>query len=61
MKIKNLYYITHIDNLSSIFERGILSHERVETEGVQFISMFKGRTDAKKDINKRRKIKTRET
>ena len=57
MKIKNLYYITHIDNLSSIFERGILSHERVETEGVQFISMFKGRTDAKKDINKRRKIK----
>ena len=55
--IRALYYITHIDNLSSIFKRGILSHERVETEGVQFISTFKGRMDAKKDINKRRRIK----
>lgn len=35
LEIKNLYYITHIDNLSSILERGILSHERIEEEGVQ--------------------------
>ena len=35
LDIKNLYYITHIDNLPSILERGILSHERIEEEGLQ--------------------------
>ncbi len=57
MKIKSLYYITHIDNLPSIFKQGILSHERIEAEGRQSISMFKGRTDAKNNISKRGKIK----
>ncbi len=33
--IKALYYITHIDNLSSILEKGILSHERIENDQVQ--------------------------
>ena len=57
MKIKSLYYITHIDNLPSILERGILSHERIETEGTQCVSMFKGKTDTKNNTNKRRKVK----
>ena len=57
MNIKSLYYITHIDNLPSIFKQGILSHERIEAEGRQSISMFKGRTDAKNNISKRGKIK----
>ena len=57
MKIKSLYYITHIDNLPSIFKRGILSHERIEAESGQFIPMFKGRTDARNNIVKRGKIK----
>ena len=35
LAIKNLYYITHVDNLLSILERGILSHERIEEEGLQ--------------------------
>ena len=35
LDIKNLYYITHIDNLPSILERGILSHERIQKEGLQ--------------------------
>ena len=35
LDIKNLYYITHIDNLPSILEKGILSHERIEDERVQ--------------------------
>lgn len=35
LDIKNLYYITHIDNLPSILERGILSHERIEEEGLR--------------------------
>ena len=57
MKIKSLYYITHIDNLPSIFERGILSHERIESERVQFVSMFKGKAGDKSNISKRRKAK----
>ena len=35
MNIKSLYYITHMDNLPSILEKGILSHERIEEEHVQ--------------------------
>ena len=33
--IKALYYITHIKNLPSIFEKGILSHGRIKIEKVQ--------------------------
>ena len=35
LDIKALYYITHTDNLPSIFEKGILSHERIEDDQVQ--------------------------
>ena len=34
-EIKALYYITHIDNLPSILEKGILSHEKIENDQVQ--------------------------
>ncbi len=34
LDIRELYYITHIDNLRSILLRGVFSHERVEAEGV---------------------------
>ena len=57
MKIKSLYYITHVDNLPSIFQQGILSHERIESERVQFVSMFKGKTSDKSNKSKRRKTK----
>ena len=57
MKIKNLYYITHIDNLPSIFERGILSHQRIESDGTQFVSIFKGKAGDKSNTSKRRKAK----
>ncbi len=57
MKIKSLYYITHIDNLPSIFRQGILSAQRIETEQVEFIPIFKGKTDAKNNVVKRRKVK----
>ena len=57
MKLKSLYYITHVDNLPSIFQRGILSYERIETEieteKVRSISIFK---PTNKNTNKRRKI-----
>lgn len=57
LDIRALYYITHIDNLPSILERGILSRVKIETEKTQFISMFKRKTDAKNNINKRQKVR----
>jgi O-acetyl-ADP-ribose deacetylase (regulator of RNase III) len=38
--IKNLFYITHVDNLGSIIERGILAHSVVEREGVAFTPIY---------------------
>lgn len=36
---EKLYYITHINNLRSIFEKGILSHERIKQQGTRFTSI----------------------
>ncbi len=38
--IRNLYYITHIDNVPSILERGILSHERIVEEGIDYKPIY---------------------
>ncbi len=38
--IKSLYYITHIENLPSILEQGILSHQQVEEQKVSFTSIY---------------------
>lgn len=32
--VRSLYYITHIDNVCSILERGILSHKKIEEEQI---------------------------
>ena len=40
LDIRNLYYITHIDNLPSILERGILSHDRIQEERVQSTRIY---------------------
>ncbi|RKU13731.1 DUF4433 domain-containing protein [Candidatus Poribacteria bacterium] len=53
LDIKNLYYITHIDNLASILERGIFSHERIEEEGLQPAHIYN--TDI---VNRRRQKNT---
>lgn len=37
---KGLYYITHVDNLPSILRLGILSHERVEREGISYTRIY---------------------
>src|SRR5438477_8263296 len=37
---RNLYYITHVDNLSSISSKGILSHDIVEKEKIPFIPIY---------------------
>jgi len=36
----SLYYITHIDNVPSILGRGILSHEQVESQKVQYTPIY---------------------
>jgi hypothetical protein len=38
--IKSLYYITHVDNLPSILERGILSHQRMIDENVPYTPIY---------------------
>ena len=53
LDIKNLYYITHIDNLPSILERGILSHESIEEARIQPTHIYN--TDI---VNKRREKNT---
>ncbi|NJK79932.1 MAG: DUF4433 domain-containing protein [Chloroflexaceae bacterium] len=38
--IKGLYYITHIDNLSSILKWGILSHELIEQQNIKYRPIY---------------------
>ncbi|MEH2467533.1 DarT ssDNA thymidine ADP-ribosyltransferase family protein [Nostoc sp.] len=38
--IKSLYYITHIENLPSILQRGILSHKAVEELDVSYTPIY---------------------
>ncbi len=40
MTIKSLYYITHLDNLASILEKGILSHQEVASSQIQYKSIY---------------------
>lgn len=39
-RFRNLYYITHIDNLPSIVNRGILAHEIVERDHIPFTPLY---------------------
>jgi len=40
LKLRGLYYITHIDNLASILERGILSHSVVERDKIEHTAIY---------------------
>ncbi len=37
---RELYYITHIDNLESILKNGIFSHERISMEGINHAKIY---------------------
>ena len=50
--IRSLYYITHVENLPSILQHGILSHGQIESRGITFTPIY----DA--DIVSKRKDKT---
>lgn len=39
-KLSGLYYITHIDNLPSIFEHGILSHAQIEKQDIRPVAIY---------------------
>ena len=52
LDIRNLYYITHLNNLPSILEKGILSHEKIEEEHLQPARIYNA------DIVNRRKEKS---
>lgn len=38
--IRGLYYITHIDNIPSILERGILSHEKITAASFSYTPIY---------------------
>lgn len=40
LHLRGLYYITHIDNLTSILKKGILCHNYVEGEKIQFTPIY---------------------
>ena len=39
-RINQLYYITPVQNIVSILERGILSHDTIEKEGIQYYTIY---------------------
>jgi hypothetical protein len=39
-EVKSLYYITHIDNLPSIFKHGIFSHRLIEERAVSYTPIY---------------------
>jgi len=38
--VRELYYITHIDNVSSVMAKGILSHDRIEKENIKYTPIY---------------------
>lgn len=54
-EIRELYYITHIDNVPSILKYGILSHERIISDNIQYTSIYD-----KGIVEKRQHIETLE-
>jgi len=40
LKLRGLYYITHINNLTSILQRGIFCHRKIEEEKIEFTPIY---------------------
>jgi len=38
--IKSLYYITHVDNIPSMIEKGIFSHSEMETQNIPYTPIY---------------------
>ena len=53
IKVTELYYITHVDNIPSILQYGILSHEMIENKGIPFTRIYNAEI-----VSKRKEILT---
>ncbi len=53
LKLRNFYYITHIDNLSSVLDKGILSHKRIVEDKIPFTPIYDAEI-----VARRKNIKT---
>ena len=40
VSVKRLYFITHVDNIPSIIERGIYSHGEMEKQGIAHTPIY---------------------
>jgi len=40
LKLRGLYYITHINNLPSILEKGILCHRKIKEDKIEFTRIY---------------------
>jgi hypothetical protein len=40
LQVKELYYITHIDNMPSILKQGILSHEQIQARNIPYTPIY---------------------
>lgn len=52
LALRELFYITHVKNIKSILEKGILSHNQVKELGIQSEAIYN------KDVVARREAKT---
>lgn len=52
-RVTGLFYITHIDNIPSLLEKGILSHEQIVSRNIQFTPIYD-----KEIVSNRRDIHT---
>jgi len=51
--IRELFYITHVKNIKSILERGILCHKRIEDSGIPYARIYN-----KEVVSRRKSITT---
>ncbi len=47
--VKSLYYITHIDNLTSMLQHGILSHRQITAQGISFTPVYNAQIVANRE------------
>jgi hypothetical protein len=54
-QIKQLYYITHVNNIPSILKHGIFSHQLIEEKGIEYTKIYDSEI-----VSNRKHIKTPE-
>lgn len=50
--IRELYYITHVDNIQSILEKGILSHNEIERQKIRFTPIYDAQIVSSRKLKK---------